>query len=94
MDKVGGYYKLEKLYMEASPSVRVENSTCGDPPSDAFHLLRDPVLSDQPWPGLILQSSLGCLWYWCCDQVTDIQFTIIKLIILRSYHQRTKHGVR
>ncbi|KAL4223186.1 hypothetical protein ACF0H5_016658 [Mactra antiquata] len=69
MDKVGGYYKLKVLYMEATPTVRAENSTCGNPPEDAFHLLRDPILSDQPWPGLILQSSLGCLWYWCCDQV-------------------------
>lgn len=69
IDKVGGYYRLQKLYTEATPSIRVENSTCGSPPSDAFHLLRDPVASDQPWPGLILQSSLGCLWYWCCDQV-------------------------
>lgn len=69
MDKVGGYNKLERLYMEAIPTIREENSTCGAPPSDAFHLIRDPVTSDQPWPGLFLQASLGCLWYWCCDQV-------------------------
>lgn len=69
LDKVGGYNKLEKLYMEAIPTIREENSTCGFPPSDAFHVLRDPVTSDQPWPGLILQASIGCLWYWCCDQV-------------------------
>ena len=69
LDKVGGYNKLETLYMEAIPTIRDNNSTCGFPPSDAFHVLRDPVTSDQPWPGLILQASLGCLWYWCCDQV-------------------------
>ena len=69
LNEVGGYNKLEKLYMEAIPAIREENSTCGFPPSDAFHVLRDPVTSDQPWPGLILQASIGCLWYWCCDQV-------------------------
>ena len=71
LNEVGGYDKLEISYMEAIPSVREENSTCGFPPGDAFHVLRDPVTSDQPWPGLILQASIGCLWYWCCDQVRD-----------------------
>ncbi|KAK3587617.1 hypothetical protein CHS0354_032825 [Potamilus streckersoni] len=67
--KIGGYNNLEHLYMEAIPSTRNPNSTCGLPRSDSFHILRDPVTSDNPWPGLILQSSVGCLWYWCCDQV-------------------------
>ncbi|KAL3858002.1 hypothetical protein ACJMK2_012620, partial [Sinanodonta woodiana] len=68
-NKIGGYNNLERLYMEAIPTTRNPNSTCGLPRSDSFHILRDPVTSDNPWPGLILQSSIGCIWYWCCDQV-------------------------
>ncbi|KAK3087175.1 hypothetical protein FSP39_002642 [Pinctada imbricata] len=67
--KIGGYERLQVKYMEAIPSVRNPNSTCGYPRGDAFHIFRDAVEGDNPWPGLILQSSLGCLWYWCCDQV-------------------------
>lgn len=55
--------------MEAVPSVRDPNSTCGNPRDDAFHIFRDPVTGDNPWPGLIFQSTIGCVWYWCCDQV-------------------------
>lgn len=47
---------------------------CGRPREDAFHLFRDPVSSDNPWPGILLQSSLGCMWYWCCDQVSSFCF--------------------
>ncbi|KAL4219666.1 hypothetical protein ACF0H5_022238 [Mactra antiquata] len=67
--KIGGYQNLERLYFDAIPSVRSNNTTCGLPRSDAFQVFQDPVTGDQPWPGLVLQSSLGCLWYWCCDQV-------------------------
>ncbi|XP_067660642.1 sodium/mannose cotransporter SLC5A10-like [Haliotis asinina] len=67
--KIGGYDKLEDLYMNAIPSVRANNTTCGLPREDAFHIFRDPVTSDQPWPGLLVHSSLGVMWYWCCDQV-------------------------
>ncbi|XP_061165224.1 sodium/mannose cotransporter SLC5A10-like [Saccostrea echinata] len=68
-NKIGGYGQFQKKYMEAYPSIRNENTTCGMPRDDAFHIFRDPVNSDNPWPGLLLQSSIGCLWYWCCDQV-------------------------
>ncbi|XP_056012408.1 sodium/glucose cotransporter 4-like [Ostrea edulis] len=68
-NKIGGYGEFQKKYMESIPSIRNENTTCGLPRSDAFHIFRDPVNSDNPWPGLLLQSSIGCLWYWCCDQV-------------------------
>ncbi|XP_033727039.1 sodium/glucose cotransporter 4-like [Pecten maximus] len=68
-NEIGGYNNLQRKYMEAVPSVRNLNSSCGLPRDDAFHIFRDPVTGDNPWPGLLLQSSLGCLWYWCCDQV-------------------------
>ncbi|XP_059148470.1 sodium/myo-inositol cotransporter 2-like [Physella acuta] len=66
-NKIGGYRQLEYRYMMAEPV----NDTmgCGRPREDAFHLFRDPVSSDNPWPGVLLQSSIGCMWYWCCDQV-------------------------
>ena len=68
--KIGGYEALQEKYMDAIPSQRPSNtSSCGLPREDAFHIFRDPVNSDNPWPGLLLQSSLGCMWYWCCDQV-------------------------
>ncbi|XP_046558291.1 sodium/glucose cotransporter 5-like [Haliotis rubra] len=67
--EIGGFDNLEHRYMNAVPSVRGNNTTCGYPRDDAFHILRDPLYSDNPWPGLLLQSSIGCLWYWCCDQV-------------------------
>ncbi|XP_052790377.1 sodium/glucose cotransporter 5-like [Mya arenaria] len=68
--KIGGYANLERLYFNAVASVRSDNaSTCGLPRADAFHVFQDAVTGDQPWPGLVLQASLGCLWYWCCDQV-------------------------
>ncbi|KAJ8300017.1 hypothetical protein KUTeg_021536 [Tegillarca granosa] len=49
--------------MESFPTIRNENSTCGHPHADAFHIFLDPVNGAYPWPGLVIQSSLGCLWY-------------------------------
>ncbi|KAK3087649.1 hypothetical protein FSP39_008724 [Pinctada imbricata] len=67
--EVGSLQSLEQKYMGAIPQIRSENSTCGMPNKDAFHLFLDPAASDYPWPGLVLQSTLGCVWYWCFDQV-------------------------
>ena len=77
--EIGGYEALQEKYMQAIPSVRPENTSCGLPREDAFHILRHPVNSDNPWPGLILQSSLGCMWYWCCDQV-NLTFFFFSLL--------------
>ena len=66
--KIGGYNNLERLYFESLPSVRRNATSCGLPHADAFHVFLDPATGDQPWPGLVLQASLGCLWYVCCDQ--------------------------
>ena len=62
---------LQYKYMEAIPSTYVpnSNSTCGLPRQDAFHIFRNPVNSDLPWPGVIIRSTLASLWYWCTDQV-------------------------
>jgi hypothetical protein len=68
---VGGYSALKVKYMEAYPVKRNMNTTCGLPREDAFHIFLDATGAENPWPGLILQSSFGCLWYWCCDQVSS-----------------------
>ncbi|XP_067089860.1 sodium/myo-inositol cotransporter 2 isoform X2 [Osmerus mordax] len=67
--EVGGWNGLLEGYASAIPSVRVPNTTCGLPRDDAFHLFRDPVTSDLPWPGIIIGMSIPSMWYWCSDQV-------------------------
>ncbi|XP_047212717.1 sodium/myo-inositol cotransporter 2-like [Girardinichthys multiradiatus] len=67
--EVGGWDALMEGYFTAIPSVRVPNSTCGIPRDDSFHIFRDPVNSDLPWPGVIVGMSIPSMWYWCSDQV-------------------------
>ncbi|XP_077388957.1 sodium/myo-inositol cotransporter 2 [Festucalex cinctus] len=67
--KVGGWNGLMEGYLDAIPSVRVPNTTCGIPREDSFHVFRDPVDSDLPWPGIIIGMSIPSMWYWCSDQV-------------------------
>ncbi len=81
-NKVGGYSNLKYQYSRSIPSIRDNTTSCGIPREDAFHIFRHPVHSDNPWPGLVLQSSVGCLWYWCADQV------IYKNTIKITRHER------
>ncbi|KAM9785210.1 sodium/myo-inositol cotransporter 2 [Syngnathus typhle] len=67
--EVGGWNALMEGYLKAIPSVRVPNTTCGIPREDSFHIFRDPVDSDLPWPGVIIGMSIPSMWYWCSDQV-------------------------
>uniref|UniRef100_A0A3Q4GA81 Sodium/myo-inositol cotransporter 2 n=1 Tax=Neolamprologus brichardi TaxID=32507 RepID=A0A3Q4GA81_NEOBR len=67
--EVGGWNAFMEGYGNAIPSIRVPNSTCGIPREDAFHIFRDPVTSDLPWPGVIVGMSIPSMWYWCSDQV-------------------------
>ncbi|MFT7798946.1 sodium/myo-inositol cotransporter 2, partial [Arapaima gigas] len=67
--EVGGWDALLQGYGDAIPSVRYPNSTCGVPREDAFHLFRDPLTSDLPWPGVLVGMTIPSLWYWCTDQV-------------------------
>ncbi|ESP02211.1 hypothetical protein LOTGIDRAFT_93216, partial [Lottia gigantea] len=70
--KVGGLPELYYKYFDAVPeAVRngTINNTCGLPREDAFHIFRDPVNSDLPWPGIIIRSTFASLWNWCADQV-------------------------
>ncbi|XP_066479358.1 sodium/glucose cotransporter 4 [Tiliqua scincoides] len=68
-EKVGWYEGLQEKYSSAVPSVIVPNTTCHLPRPDAFHMLRDPVTGDLPWPGLMFGLSVLALWCWCTDQV-------------------------
>ncbi|KAM9329040.1 sodium/glucose cotransporter 1 [Gastrophryne carolinensis] len=69
--EVGGYENFVEKYMNAIPTEI--NSTidpkCYTPREDAFHIFRDPINGDMPWPGLIFGLTILALWYWCTDQV-------------------------
>ncbi|XP_007575915.2 sodium/glucose cotransporter 4-like [Poecilia formosa] len=67
--KVGWYQGLVDRYMSSIPTVTVENTTCHIPRPDAFHMFRDPVSGDLPWPGLIFGLTVLATWVWCTDQV-------------------------
>ncbi|KAM9457601.1 sodium/myo-inositol cotransporter 2 [Clarias gariepinus] len=67
--EVGGWQAILDGYSNAIPAIRVPNTTCGIPREDAFHIFRDPVTSDLPWPGVVLGMSIPSIWYWCSDQV-------------------------
>ena len=67
---VGGYAGLEEKYPLAIPTVHNVTTGCGIPRSDAFHVFRDPVTSDLPWPGLTFGLTIIATWYWCTDQVS------------------------
>jgi hypothetical protein len=63
---------LKDQYFLALASNRSENSSCGLPREDAFHIFRDPLTSDLPWPGILFGMSIPSLWYWCTDQVWEL----------------------
>uniref|UniRef100_A0A672FLI0 Sodium/glucose cotransporter 4-like n=1 Tax=Salarias fasciatus TaxID=181472 RepID=A0A672FLI0_SALFA len=67
--EVGWYDGLVERYMSAVPSVTVANTTCHLPRSDAFHMFRDAVSGDLPWPGLVFGLTVLATWVWCMDQV-------------------------
>ncbi|XP_029432109.1 sodium/myo-inositol cotransporter 2 [Rhinatrema bivittatum] len=67
--EVGGLDALQVKYFSAIPSNHTGNNTCGLPRLDAFHIFRDPVTSDLPWPGILVGLTIPSIWYWCTDQV-------------------------
>lgn len=77
--EVGGYSGLFDKYLGAMTSLTVSedpavgniSSTCYQPRPDSYHLLRDPVTGDLPWPALLLGLTIVSGWYWCSDQVRD-----------------------
>ncbi|MCI4385533.1 hypothetical protein PGIGA_G00051550 [Pangasianodon gigas] len=75
--EVGGYNDLLEKYSSALPSISFSSDLqslnisahCYTPREDAFHLLRDPVSGDLPWPGVLFGIAIVGGWYWCTDQV-------------------------
>ncbi|XP_036209426.1 sodium/glucose cotransporter 1 isoform X2 [Myotis myotis] len=73
-NEVGGYGAFMEKYMNAIPTNVSDgnitiNKECYMPRNDSFHIFRDPLKGDLPWPGLIFGLSILALWYWCTDQV-------------------------
>nr|BDU29385.1 solute carrier family 5 member 1 [Xenotoca eiseni] len=69
-NEVGGYENFHDGYMTAIPSITGNISEkCYQPRSDAFHIFRDPINGDLPWPGLVFGLTIQATWYWCTDQV-------------------------
>ncbi|XP_045881452.1 solute carrier family 5 member 4 isoform X3 [Meles meles] len=72
--EVGGYESFTEKYMNAIPTI-VEgdnltiSSKCYTPQADSFHIFRNAVTGDLPWPGTIFGMTIVALWYWCTDQV-------------------------
>lgn len=67
---------MEK-YMKAIPTIVSDGNTtfeekCYTPRADSFHIFRDPLTGDLPWPGLIFGMSILAVWYWCTDQVPKL----------------------
>lgn len=67
--RIGGYEELVKQYMNATPSIGIANTTCGQPRADSFSVFRNAVTGDLPWPGLTFGLTILATWYWCTDQV-------------------------
>ncbi|XP_053116750.1 sodium/glucose cotransporter 2 isoform X3 [Hemicordylus capensis] len=76
-NEVGGYEGVFDKYMGALPSRTLSpapalyniSASCYLPREDSFHMIRDAVTSDLPWPAVIVGLSINSLWYWCSDQV-------------------------
>lgn len=67
---MGSFENFHDRYMLAIPT----NTTgvqpkCYEPRADSFHLFRDAITGDLPWPGLVFGLTIQAIWYWCTDQV-------------------------
>lgn len=71
-NEVGGYERFHDLYFEAIPSVTANISAgCYEPRPDSFHIFRNAITGDLPWPGLVFGLTIQATWYWCTDQVSQ-----------------------
>nr|XP_044631300.1 sodium/glucose cotransporter 1-like isoform X4 [Equus asinus] len=72
--EVGGYQELLHKYLDAKPRITQEgnwtaNPECYIPRLDSFHIFRDPITGDLPWPGIVFGVSILSLSYWCTNQI-------------------------
>uniref|UniRef100_A0A671Y815 Sodium/glucose cotransporter 1 n=1 Tax=Sparus aurata TaxID=8175 RepID=A0A671Y815_SPAAU len=69
-NEVGGYNNFQDLYMQAVPNITGNISAdCYEPRPDSFHIFRNAITGDLPWPGLVFGLTIQATWYWCTDQV-------------------------
>nr|KAF6465799.1 hypothetical protein HJG63_011210 [Rousettus aegyptiacus] len=73
--EVGGYQELPHAYLNAKPSIIHEGNwtakpECYLPRLDSFHIFRDHITGDLPWPGIVFGISIISLYYWCTDQIS------------------------
>ncbi|KAF3702112.1 Sodium/glucose cotransporter 1 [Channa argus] len=69
-NEVGGYERFQERYMTAIPSVTTNiSASCYEPREDSFHIFRNAITGDLPWPGLVFGLTIQAGWYWCTDQV-------------------------
>lgn len=69
-NEVGGYEQFQERYMLAVPSLTTNISeSCYEPRADSFHIFRNAITGDLPWPGLVFGLTIQATWYWCTDQV-------------------------
>ncbi|XP_066111117.1 sodium/glucose cotransporter 1-like [Saccopteryx bilineata] len=72
--EVGGYQELWHKYLNAKPTIIHEGNwtakpECYLPRLDSFHIFRDPIAGDFPWPGVIFGTPILSFYYWCTDQI-------------------------
>ncbi|XP_019490304.1 PREDICTED: sodium/glucose cotransporter 1-like, partial [Hipposideros armiger] len=72
--EVGGYQELLSNYLNTKPSIIHEGNwtakpECYLPRLDSFHIFRDPITGDLPWPGIVFGISIISLYYWCTNQI-------------------------
>ncbi|XP_033742205.1 sodium/glucose cotransporter 4-like [Pecten maximus] len=68
---VGGWGALQEKYMMSAANYTFNNTqySCGLPREDSFHIVRDAVTGDIPWPGALLGLSTLGMYVWCQDQL-------------------------
>jgi hypothetical protein len=59
------------------------------PQADSFHIFRDAITGDIPWPGMIFGMTILALWYWCTDQVSTNVCVCRNMFILFFLSHRT-----
>lgn len=71
---MGGYDELLHKYPNAKPSIIQDGNwtaapECYVPRADSFHIFRNAITGDLPWPGVVFGIPIISMYYWCSDQV-------------------------
>ncbi|XP_054568394.1 sodium/glucose cotransporter 1-like isoform X2 [Eptesicus fuscus] len=73
-NEVGGYDELLHKYPNAKPSIIQDGNwtaapECYVPRADSFHIFRNAITGDLPWPGVVFGIPIINMYYWCSDQI-------------------------